>query len=282
MEEILTFRSFDGIHLQGDFRDAEGGHAKGLGIIIHGVHGSRDERGFHRRIAEDLSRCGLASFRCDWRCHGYDGDRPLSELTLAGVYNDIDAAISTAMTRVSNNIPLTLIAASFTGGVTMAWSRRNANLVERVILINPVIDYVDEYLSTCRDESGVQLMSDEVEALNSAGYVMTQRKPFSRAIINEAKAISTKPHFGIPYWILHGDIDTEVDIKTSKAAADVYNNVKLLVFPGAGHGFTAPNGTTDRGARTERNQEIARREIISILVANRSSGDLIPWNAPAG
>ena len=90
MDFELVFRSRDGVLLSGTLtRPAS---ARGLVLLIHGVHGDREEHGFYGDISEELLKHGLASFRFDWRCHGVDAARPIQELSLAGILNDIDAA----------------------------------------------------------------------------------------------------------------------------------------------------------------------------------------------
>lgn len=274
MERTLSFCSFDGIQLDGDLQLPRSTPVRGLAVLIHGIHAYRDERGFHVKLANALATVGYASFRTDWRCHGRDRQRPLEELTLAGAYNDIDAAIAIARSTVDRDIPLVLVAASFTGGLTAAWSRHNPNGIQAVILFNPVLDYVDEYLLKDGYGDHTRLTAVSVRELETTGAVVSQRKPLTRAMVNELRLLSSTPHPQLPYWIIHGDRDTEVDIKTSKAMAEASDNVRLLVFPGAGHGFNAPDGSY--AGRTD-NQAVVASEVLSILGEGASGGKLMQW-----
>ena len=204
MDFELVFRSRDGVLLSGTLtRPAS---ARGLVLLIHGVHGDREEHGFYGDISEELLKHGLASFRFDWRCHGVDAARPIQELSLAGILNDIDAAARSATGEIGSPVS-GVVAASFSGGVAAEWCRGSGGQ-PTLILLNPVLDYESEYLREFVDPNTPRLSSSSAAALDHDGWLISQRKQFSRSAINELHAFRYRIPEGISTWIIHGEVDT--------------------------------------------------------------------------
>ena len=144
----LRFKSFDGVELEGTLEVPEGGAFDHLVVMSPGIQVDRNEYlNFYGRLAKYFSDNSVASFRFDWRCHGIDQPRPLTELTLAGLYNDIDNAVGTATKSINRKAKLSLLAQSFSGGVAATWASRNEGVLNHTILLAPILNYIHEYLS---------------------------------------------------------------------------------------------------------------------------------------
>ena len=66
----------------------------------------------------------------------------------------------------------------------------------------------------------------------------TPLSPDYNAAARNIDVYSIIPAYKGPVKILHGDQDAIVPLKYSQTAAEAYDNASLLVFAGAGHGFT--------------------------------------------
>jgi pimeloyl-ACP methyl ester carboxylesterase len=238
-EKLVTFRSFDGVSLEGTYC-APSDPPTSVVLLVHGIDSDRNEWGFYARMAAVLAEAGIASFRFDWRCYGVDRSRPISQLTLAGIANDIEAAADVLL-EVSRSESLSVIAASFGGGISTAWSRHTGCNVKSLILLAPVLDYAHDYLEYeglgSQHEGVSESASDQ---LDSDEYLTTSGRQFSRQLISEFPYFSASPPPPYTTLIIHGTEDTGVPYKNSVNYVGRYPQVRLIDFPGTEHGFAAP------------------------------------------
>ncbi|RJF84514.1 alpha/beta fold hydrolase [Azospirillum cavernae] len=252
LETVIDFDSFDGVHLQGTFCHSKQSARKGMIVLlVHGVQTDRHETGFYSRMAYRFAEAGLDSFRFDWRCHGVDSERPISTLTLTSVRNDITAAYDAASMVRGMRCPAVIVAASFSGGVAVRWAFRHTAAAS-VVLLNPVLDYLDEYIIGPQKGDASSLNKGSIDELEALGTVTSQRKGFGRPAINEFRDYEVIPKQNIPHWIFHGDKDTGVDIKTSRIFSRIYENIELCEIAGAEHGFVEPGDWRMETAETLR------------------------------
>jgi len=111
---------------------------------VHGGGVTRHEGGFFDRLADGLAEVRVASLRFDLRGHGESGGRQ-EDLTLAGIGNDVRAAIAELATRISPE-RVSLLGASLSGGVCASLAARHPALVDRLVLINPLLDYKKRFV----------------------------------------------------------------------------------------------------------------------------------------
>lgn len=275
LERAIRFKSFDGVELEGTFTSPKHGAFAQLVVLTPGIDVDREEEGFYTILAQHLADKGVASFRFDWRCHGYDCDRTLTELTLAGLHNDIDAAFHTAAKSSNRSVPITLLAQSFSGGVAANWSRRNAAMVSRTILLAPILDYVHEYLSIQGLGTKDGLTAAAVLELSQNGSLLSCRKTFSQQIINEFQAVEiTLPE---NCWIIHGDHDSGVDIAVPKKFVSAFSGVRLLLVEGADHGFAEPGDEDMTSTETMAHYKLVCDEVSTLVTMGDITGVLEEW-----
>jgi alpha-beta hydrolase superfamily lysophospholipase len=223
---------------------------QGAAILVHGVTSERSESGFYTSLARDLATKGIASIRADWRCHGSNA-LPTSELTLAGIVNDIEAAYAAFRTRYptrGGESPLVVVAASFGGGVAAVWAARSIAEIRGIVLLAPVIDYAADLFRDGEIDSNGYLAQPAVGRLNSSGSIPTTSVPVGRALVNEL------PHFrvlealssaSLPITIFHGDADTDVPISSSETVCEQIRSCNLIAIPDVDHGFVVPGTDFD-------------------------------------
>ncbi|MBF0176965.1 MAG: alpha/beta hydrolase [Magnetococcales bacterium] len=277
----LRFTSFDGVELEGTLEIPQGGVFDQLLVMVPGINVTRDEYlGFYTRLASQLRENSIASFRFDWRCHGFDSSRPLSELTLAGLYNDIDAAVRIASESINKISKISVLAQSFSGGVASTWCSRNESMIDKCVLFAPILDYIHEYIKGS-DEGGRAgeskgnydgLSDNAIVELTQKNTLVSWGKPFGRPIINEFKAFETLlPTKNI--WIFHGDKDAGVDITISRnRVKGDHNEAKLIEIPGADHGFAQPGDANFKEEKTKFFQASVFEELIGLLNHGSLSG----------
>lgn len=262
--KAVRFRSFDGVSLEGTLTLPDGPCHSGV-VQVHGIDSDRDEYGFYSRMSDFLGDNGFASFRFDWRCYGVDKERALNELTLAGIFNDIEAAI-VRFREVSNVSKIALVAASFGGGVTTNWVLRNLkHPVSSLILLAPVLDYAYDYLALegLGDQAGVS--EKAARELESRGVLKTSGRDFSRSLISEFPHFSARPAPNLPILLMHGTADTGVPFENSKAYAEEIPHVTFVPMDGAEHGFAVPGDAELEWDGTLENHQVVYKRIVEWL-----------------
>src|ERR1700722_6773321 len=137
-ESVVMFRSLDGLRLAGTLAspDAPGDRAA---VLVHGGGVTREEGGFFTRLAAGLGEAGVASLRFDLRGHG-DSEGRQEDMTLAAILNDIRTALEW-LRQSSGAGRLSLLGASFTGGACAYYAARRATEIDRLVLLNPQLNY---------------------------------------------------------------------------------------------------------------------------------------------
>lgn len=239
MEKILKFKSFDGLELEGTLNIPNDRKFDVSVILVHGIQTNRDEYGFYSRLAEFLSSNGISSFRFDHRANEKYIDDSVRLLTLSGVINDIEMAIKTFYEHDVVN-KLTLIGASFGGGISHYLANKRKEQFERCILLAPVLEYRIDYLQDEGLFNNSLLNSSGINQLEAKNFLITSGRPFSRAIINELGYFDAVTENKIPTTIIHGTMDSAVKLEYSRKFCKKSSKVDLIEIEGTEHGFAKP------------------------------------------
>jgi len=240
--EDVDFRSHDGLRLRGSLvRPA--GPPQTVTVFVHGGGVTRDEGGFFTRLADGLADAGIASLRFDLRGHGESEGRQ-EELTLAGVLADVDAAIN-ASQELLGSLPVNLLAASFSGGISAYYTVAHPGTVQRLVLINPLLNYRKRFVDDKPYWTNGQINEEAAARLAADGYL--EHSPtfkLSRPLLNEVFYL--RPHealdqITLPVLIVHGTGDTFIPVESSRGLADCLGErAQLVEIEGAQHGIAVP------------------------------------------
>jgi pimeloyl-ACP methyl ester carboxylesterase len=234
----LLFFSADGLRLSGTFVQARG-ETSSVTVLVHGGGANRDEGGFFTRLAAGLDKAGVASLRFDLRGHGRSEGRQ-EDLTLAGVVNDIRAAVGHA--RELTGTPVNVIGTSFGGGVSAFYAGRYPDEVRRLVLFNPLIEYRKRFVDDkpyWHDGRIDEEAGRELTERGSLAHSPTFR--LGRPLLNEVFYLRHDEEISqivTPTLFVHGTKDTFVPIDSSRRyVAKIRAEAKLLEIDGAQHGF---------------------------------------------
>ena len=251
--EDVEFRSPDGLRLRGTLvRPTDSAHT--VTVLVHGGGVTRHEGGFFTRLAEGLAESGSASLRFDLRGHGESEGRQ-EELTLAGVLGDIRAAIRTAREQ-TGALPVNLVAASFSGGISAYYTVAHVGEVRRLVLINPLLDYRKRFIDDKPYWDNGQI-NDEAAAQLTADRYIAHSPTFKlgRPLLNEV--LYLRPHealdrISVPVLIVHGTGDTFIPVGSSRSLAEILGKrAQLVEIEGAQHGIAVPDDPKYLDPRTQ-------------------------------
>ncbi len=248
-----TLRSFDGTELVADVVTPPGA-ARGV-VLVHGGGVTRHEGGFYDRLADGLAGADVASLRFDLRGHGDSGGRQ-QELTLAGVGNDIHAALDHLAAHLRTD-RVSLLGASFSGGICASLAARHGELIDRLVLINPLLDYKKRFVDDKDYWDHDHIDTPAASRLATDGYVA--HSPTFRlgvALLNEVfwwNSRADLPHITAPTLVVHGTDDTFVPIDSSRRAMTALTcPSELIELDGAQHGVAVPDDPDYQQPQTRR------------------------------
>ncbi|GAA0276420.1 alpha/beta fold hydrolase [Streptomyces polychromogenes] len=236
----VRFRSLDGTELAGTVMAPTEVAAKGCAVLVHGAGVTREEGGFFSRLAGGLAEAGLLSLRFDLRAHGASGGRA-RDITIAGIANDIRAAVDQVRRERGIDVAPHVIAASFSGGAAALHAGYRPQDVGRLVLLNPRLDYRDRYVDSRPYFEGDYISSTAARDLNEVGF--TEKSPFElgRALHNEVFYLDPEVYLRAvraPVLVVHGTKDTFVPVESSRRYLPAFTGpAELLELDGAQHGF---------------------------------------------
>jgi pimeloyl-ACP methyl ester carboxylesterase len=207
-------------------------------------------------LAAGLAERGVASLRFDLRgcrCtdfksyadsgHGESEGRQ-EDLTLSGVLNDIHAAVTHVRELAGGGSPSAL-GASFGGGICAYFVALYPREVEKLVLINPLVNYKKRFIDDKPCWSDDQINEAAGRELSDNGFLPHSHTfKLGRPPLNEVFYLRPDQAFkqlSTPTLILHGTSDTFVPVQSSRDyIAKIPATNRLIEIEGAQHGIGVP------------------------------------------
>ncbi|MFD9685246.1 alpha/beta hydrolase [Kitasatospora sp. NPDC059146] len=270
-DRATEFTSLDGTLLSGTIASTE--YPQGLAVLVHGAGVTREEGGFFTRLAAALAASRIENLRFDLRGHGDSGGSE-QDITIAGVANDIRAAAHHLRARAeasSADVPAHLIAASFSGGAAALVAASYPVLLDKLVLLNPRLDYRARYITSRPYNRDDYLSEDAARDLDRQGF--TEHSPFAlgRALLNEVHYLDPSvllPRIMADTLVVHGTKDTFVPIDDSRRLTFEFGGeAELVELEGAQHGFAVHDDPQYLAPQTQAWQAEVIARITGFLTA---------------
>lgn len=234
-----TIRTLDGLRLRGALATPDTPTDRAI-VLVHGGGVTRDEGGFFTRLATGLAEAGVAALRYDLRGHG-ESDGAQQDATLAGHLNDI--AVALQHVRQLTGAPLiSLLGTSFGGGLAAYYAGARPAELERLVLLNPQVNYKNRYIEQKPYWDGDRLNDEMAAQLAEQGFIAhSPTVKQGRAFLNEVfwiRPLDVLDKITAPTLLVHGTEDTFVPVDVSRAADQrIRSEHRLVEIEGAQHGF---------------------------------------------
>ncbi|MGK8503767.1 alpha/beta hydrolase [Nocardia araoensis] len=260
----------DGLHLAATVVTPERLENRAI-VLVHGGGVTREEGGFFTRLADGLAEAGVASLRFDLRGHGESEGRQ-EELTLSMILNDIRVAVA-SLREASGVRQISLLGASFGGGVCAYYCAKRSDDLSRLVLLNPQLDYKKRTIDSRDYWNGDVINDEKARELNETGAVQfTPTLKHGRPLLNEVfwlKPNEVLDEIKMPTLVVHGNADTLVPIEGSRAAvAEFTAPAELVEIEGSQHGFAVHDDPQYLNPRSQKYQA----EVISLVAEWLTTG----------
>ena len=238
-ERVLSFRTVDGLHLAATQVSPDERPSRAV-VLVHGGGVTREEGGFFTRLAAGLADAGLASLRFDLRGHGESEGRQ-EDLTLATILNDIGMAL-VSVQEATGASRMSLLGASFSGGVCAYYAAKRSAEIDRLVLLNPQLDYKQRTITSRPYWHDNQLDEEIADQLRQQGYIQfTPSLRHGYPILNEVfwfEPLTVLGEITAPTLLVHGTKDTFVPFELTRAALPRFRaEHRLVEIEGSQHGF---------------------------------------------
>jgi pimeloyl-ACP methyl ester carboxylesterase len=272
--DSVTLRTLDGLRLSGTLVHPGTRSSQGV-VLVHGGGVTRDEGGFFTRLANGLADSGIPSLRFDLRGHGESEGRQ-EELTLATILNDIRVAVSRLRDATAVQ-EITLLGASFGGGVCAYYAAKRADEISRLVLFNPQLDYKKRTIDTRPYWVDDSISEEAALRLTEDGFIQfTPTLRHGRPLLNEVFWLHPYAVLGevrSPTLIVHGTRDTFVSVESSRSAARQFRApCELVEIDGAQHGFAVHDDPGYHEPQSQEWQAFVIRTVIDWLARSPSQG----------
>jgi pimeloyl-ACP methyl ester carboxylesterase len=208
--------------------------------------------------------------RFDLRGHGESEGRQ-EELTLTTILNDIRVALE-YVREATGARRLSLLGASFTGGVCAYYAARRPTEIDRLVLLNPQLDYKQRTINSRPYWTDDRLEEEMARQLEQRGFIQfTPTLRHGRPILNEAfwfDVLAVLPEITAPTLVVHGSKDTFVPVEASRSAMGRFTaEHKLVEIEGAQHGFAVHDDPKYLNPQSQEWQAFVIRAVADWIIA---------------
>ncbi len=270
--DSVTLRTLDGLHLAGTLVRPDMPASRAV-VLVHGGGVTREEGGFFTRLAAGMAESGVASLRFDMRGHGESEGRQ-EELTLTAILNDIRVAIAYIREAASTQ-EITLLGASFGGGICAYYAAKRPEDLSRLALFNPQLDYKWRTIDTRSYWVDDSISEEAAQQLTEHGFIQfTPTLRHGRPLFNEVFWLHPQDVLGevqAPTLVVHGTEDTFVPIRLSRTAVQKFSApCELIEIEGAQHGFAVHDDPQYLNPQSQEWQAFVIRTVTDWLIADPS------------
>jgi hypothetical protein len=265
-----SVRTLDGLRLAGTVVEPVSASDRGV-VMVHGGGVTREEGGFFTRLAAGLGDAGVASLRFDLRGHGESEGRQ-EDLTLCAILNDIRVALA-HVKEATGAARISLLGASFGGGICGYYAAKRPDDVNRLVLLNPQLNYKKRTIDSRSYWSDDYISDEAARELTTQGFIQfTPSLRHGRAILNEVFWLQPHTVLGeiiVPTLIVHGTKDTFVPIESSRKGLSQFKaECELVEIDGAQHGFAVHDDPQYLNPQSQEWQAFVIRTVADWITAD--------------
>lgn len=207
---------------------ANDGQRHPVAIVAHGFNGSHH---FGRNYFEPLNALGYLCYTFDFPCGSLKNrsDNNTMQMSILDEQRDLEAIVRYFRSRQDVDTANIVLIGESQGGLVSALAASHlAEDVSQLVLVYPALCIPDNW------NSRYPRLEDIPDTTRLWGV------PMGRRFFEEVHTLhpfDVIGRFQKPVLIVQGDQDRIVSMDDSRRAVDLYNDARLHIIKGAGHGF---------------------------------------------
>lgn len=209
-------------------KPAGNGEKQPVAIVAHGFNGTHD---FGKNYFKTFNDMGYQCFTFDFPCGSVNSrsDHNTMEMSVVDEQQYLEAVVGYFQLQPDVDAARIVLVGESQGGLISSLVAANPAMnIHRLILVFPALSIPENWNARY---SRIADIPDTTRLWN----VPLGRRFFTELRYMDPMALIGK--FAKPVLIVHGDSDRVVPVDYSHRAVKVYNNARLVVLQGEGHGF---------------------------------------------
>jgi hypothetical protein len=171
---------------------------------------------------------------------------------------------------------LSLLGASFSGGVCAYYAAKRSAEIDRLVLLNPQLDYKQRTITSRPYWHNDQLDDEMAGQLSEQGYIQfTPTLRHGRPILNEVfwfEPLGVLGEIAAPTLLVHGTKDTFVPVELTRAALPRFTaEHRLVEIEGSQHGFAVHDDPRYLNPQSQEWQAFVIRTVAAWITADSSA-----------
>lgn len=233
MEEKIFYDSDKNIKLCGILNKS---NKDKIVIMCHGIRGNKEECGSFTYLAEKLHEEGYSSFRFDFNGHGESSGEDF-EMTISKEISDLKNTIN--MLNKKGYKEFVLLGGSFGASIVSLFPYNEFENIKGIVLWYGALNY--DYI-----KYGNLFTEENKKVAENDGFYISKsinsgkEFKFGLQLFNEVdmyKPYEELQKCDLPKLFVHGEIDSAVPYKLSKAVAEMCNNSRFELIENGEHTF---------------------------------------------
>ena len=214
--------------------------SKGI-IFAHGMTVNKDDEGIFVRSEPELNKLGFSTLRFDFRAHGKSSGNSITDFTISGELEDLEATVSFIKNQGISWIGLA--GASFGGGIAALYAGKYPETIKALFLANPAVDFEKGFLKPTT-RWAMKHFANLYSRIKHKGFVEVASRKFKvgKKLFDEMRlynSCKSLQKYSGKILTVHGDKDSKVAYQD---IVECYQNLsnpnkKLEIVKGSEHGF---------------------------------------------
>jgi pimeloyl-ACP methyl ester carboxylesterase len=194
-------------------------------VLLHGLCVDQNEYGqFYEELATKLADFNIASLRFDFSGHG-SRKRSWRDFSIAHqVADGLDAIDWTAAHLFDHNARITVIGTSFGCPPAIFAAIERPNLVDRVVLLSPVLDYQATFFDPVTEWGEECFGRERIREAMKKGWLELGGTRLPSILFQEmliVRPLDALPRVEAPMLIIHGTADGMVPVGPARVAGNM-------------------------------------------------------------
>ena len=211
-------------------------NSKQLVIVCHGRLTNKDMY-FIPELCEQIAANGFNAFRFDFAGNG-ESQGKFEESTVTKAIEDIKAVVDNF---TENGFEIFCLIGHSLGAVEVLLYQAKHGSASKLVSIGATVNQAEQTLAKFSEKEKKELDKNGFFTITKYGKKFNVSRKYFYDRLNYGDIKNKIKDIKVPVLIIHGTIDTDVDVRNAKLLSGTLTKSKLCLIVGAGHFFEQKN-----------------------------------------